>query len=154
MQSHLKNCVFAIICRRAQKPIRRQSVLENHLLSFVVVIKVSFLSFRLVFVIRFHTRQRVYCVVSTPACCLLSMLSLNEGQHSLPRFARGLCVQLIRIMLLLLAWWRQLHGSIHAPSSERSLHVSELGELLLADSQSMDLIEANDREGRSVSGCS
>lgn len=29
---------------------------------------------------------------------------------------------------------------------ERSLHVSELGRLLLADSQSMDVIEANDRQ--------
>lgn len=37
---------------------------------------------------------------------------------------------------------------------ERSLHVSELGGLLLADSQSMDVIEANDRQWMGgVSGC-
>lgn len=38
---------------------------------------------------------------------------------------------------------------------ERSLHVSELGGLLLADSQSMDVIEANDRQwmGGSLGAC-
>lgn len=36
-----------------------------------------------------------------------------------------------------------------SPSSEKSLLLSELGGLLQADTLSMDLIEANGREGRS-----